>query len=309
MVLKMRFIGLLIAGCCTLGMGATVRAERAIVSIYKFNNEANAPDELFRTLRSRITNNIVNTRKFQVVDRENLKAILSEQNLANAGMTDAEDAPKSGKLRAAGYIIYGSVLSLGIDGSGTQIGDLKAAKLTAKVEIQLRFGDAETGDIIATKTIIATKSQSRMESSGQVTRGNVGEQVIEDAIREAAKKVTAALTDLAFPSKILKVSATSVMINVTAEATELGAIYEVWDVGEELLDPDTGESLGVEEELVGEIQITRTKPKYSLAKPCGGLELEFLEPGMIVRRLDEAVAQQRRNAKKKAKKASFKSRF
>ena len=46
----------------------------------------------------------------------------------------------------------------------------------------------------------------------------------------------------------------------------VGQIWNVFAVGEELIDPDTKESLGREEILVGKVKITSVLPKTSTAE-------------------------------------------
>ena len=304
--LKIAFFAVLLF----VGIAITARAERMRVAIAKFDNEANAPAELFNTLRSRITDNIINTRKFEVVERQQLNKVLSEQKLAEAGVTEAESAPQSGKLKGAGFVIYGSVLSLGFDENTINSADMVAQKKTAIVELQLRFANAETGKIVSSKTIKARKSLSKLAGSGQTVASNTNDQVLQSSIADAAKKVTAALMDLAYPAKVLKVMPDdTILINLSKEATELDALYEVYEVGEELVDPDTGESLGSTEELLGEVKIVSTKPKYAVAVCQGKLKAEDLAPGMIVRRLDEKIAKKRKDAKNQAERAKLESRF
>ena len=278
------------------------------VAIDKFTNEANARDDLFQSLRSRITDNIVNTRKFEVVERQRMASVLSERKLADAGMTDADTAPEAGKLKAAGFVIYGSVLSLGLDQSQSSVQGFSASKDTAKVELQLRIANAETGKLLASKTIISEQSQNRMGGDGMRTTGNFAEQALQDAIRDAAKKVTDALMDLSYPAKILKVNPADLLVNLTQEQTEYGAVYEVFSPGEEIIDPDTGESLGSSESYVGKIAITRTAPRFSTAVPVG-LPPSVFQPGMIIRRQDEAAAQRERQQEKQRAIQNFESRF
>lgn len=284
------------------------QAYKIAVAIDKFTNEANARDDLFQSLRSRITDNIVNTRKFEVVERQRMASVLSERKLADAGMTDADTAPEAGKLKAAGFVIYGSVLSLGLDQSQSSVQGFSASKDTAKVELQLRIANAETGKLLASKTIISEQSQNRMGGDGMRTTGNFAEQALQDAIRDAAKKVTDALMDLSYPAKILKVNPADLLVNLTQEQTEYGAIYEVFSPGEEIIDPDTGESLGSSESYVGKIAITRTAPRFSTAVPVG-LPPSVFQPGMIIRRQDETAAQRERQQEKQRAVQSFESRF
>lgn len=286
-----------------------ILSAQMIVSIDKFENEANAPSEYFHTLRSRITDNIINTRKFEVVERQRLSSVLSERKLAASGATTEDTAPEADQLKGAAYILYGSVLSLGMDRSQTDVVGLSSAKSTAKVEIQLRIASAETGKILSSKTIVGEKSQSRMAGDSQRESGNVDEQALTDAIRDAAQKVTEALTDLAFPSKIVRVGGDSVTLNLTQEQTSVGVIYDVFKIGDEIIDEETGESYGADEELVGRIQITRTSPRTSVAVPYGSSTLDQFENNMIARRVSEDEIKKEKATQKRANNQKFESRF
>ena len=49
-----------------------------------------------------------------------------------------------------------------------------------------------------------------------------------------------------------------------------GDEFDVYRKGEELIDPETGLSLGAEEEKVGTIRVTEVKDKYSIAEIIQG---------------------------------------
>ena len=300
---------MMVAGLVAFSFAMHVQAAKMVVAIDKFENEANCPDELFQALRSRITDNIINTRKFDVVERQRMGSVLSEQKNAASGLTTEESAPEANKIKAAGFVLYGSVLSLGRDGSSVSLVGVSSSKDTVKVELQLRIANAESGKILSSKTIRATKSQSRMAGDGQRVSGNVEEQAIQDAIREASKKVTDALMDLAFPAKIITINDADMLVNLTKEQTEIGAIYEVFAIGKELFDPDTKESLGTAETFVGKIEISRAMPKFSSAIPSGGKELASFKPGMIIHRQDEEAIKHEKQKEKEEATKSFESRF
>ena len=282
---------------------------RMVVAIDKFENKSTATPELFDRLRTRVTGEIVNTRKFEVVERERMESIIKEQTLIEQGATKPEEGPKPGNLKPACYVIYGSVLSLGMDSASGTVGDVTASRSAAKVEIQLSFSNAETGKILASKEVIATESKGGLTASGSTAGGNIEDQIVESAVRKAAKMVTQELMALVFPAKIIGVDATTVMINVTQEQTEIGTRYEVYDVGEQLVDPDTGESLGAQESRVGEIEVIRAKPKYAEAKPLGSLKIDTLEKGMIVRPVDKVVKAKEAAERKEKRTQEFESRF
>lgn len=289
---------------------APAQDQRMVIAIEKFENKSDASSDYFNTLRDRITDSVINTRKFQVVERERLKAVLSEQKLAESGVTGEDgDAPTAGKMKAAGYIMYGTVLFMGMDKNDTDVAGLSASKTTAKVELQLRFASGESGKILSSKTVVSTKSQARTATEGNRTTGNVTDQAIRDAIADAAKQVTDALMELSFPAKILAVSRNSVSLNLTQEQVEEDDLYDVFAMGEELKDPDTGESLGPDEEHIGRLRITRPGPKTSRAEPVGKLDIEELEAGMLVRRVSEKTLKKESAKARATKKATFESRF
>ena len=132
--------------CSFMLVHETVAQEaRMFVVIDKFDSNADVSANQFETLRSRIQHRVIGTRKFQVLEREQLKNALSEQRLLDSGVTDAEDpaAPESGKLKAAGFVIYGKILFFGRDAAVGASADVTSSKMTAKVEIQLKITDAE----------------------------------------------------------------------------------------------------------------------------------------------------------------------
>ena len=60
-----------------------------------------------------------------------------------------------------------------------------------------------------------------------------------------------------------------------------GNILEIFSQGEAFLDPDTGEKLGNEEELVGKVVVYNTQAKFSKAKVTEGKG--SIEKGMVAR--------------------------
>ena len=64
---------------------------KAYVSIHKFENKSSASAAAVATVQSRIQQFIVGTRKFEVIEREQLSTVMKEAGLAAGGVTDAED--------------------------------------------------------------------------------------------------------------------------------------------------------------------------------------------------------------------------
>ena len=288
-------------------------ATRMFVAINKFENKSDAPDDKFNTIRSRVQQCIVGARKFEVVEREQLKAAMSEQNLAAAGITNGEDAdaPESGKMKAASYVVYGTVLYCGTDTAGGSAEGVASAVAKYKVELQIKITNGETGKILTQKSAIgygvdkATQTENFKSSTGQGMR---------DAIDEACHLAADALRDVAYPAKIVRVGKKSVTVNMTNEEVQEEDVFDVLEADEPLIDKDTGAFLGYDGDEVGRVTITMTGPQISKAVPVEGGEfelddLDLDEHNYIVRRVSKATLKKEAKKASQKKKANFESRF
>jgi hypothetical protein len=115
--------------------------------------------------------------------------------------------------------------------------------------------------------------------------------------------------DLAFPAKVLRIANGQLTINLSQEATSVGTLYQVWRLDEELIDPDTGESLGAAEELVGEVKIVSCQPRFALAEPVEGSGISDFAVGMIARRVNDATLKEREAKEREESQRQFQSRF
>ena len=283
---------------------------RMLVAVDKFENKAGVEANQFSTIRARIKQAVVGTRKFEVLEREQMKNVLSEQNLMASGMTNGDDpnAPEAGMMKAAGYVIYGNVLFYGVDQN--QSAAAGSASMRTKVELQINIASAETGKILATKSVIGIGKESRIAVAGTSVGGNIQEQCERAAVAEAAHGVVDALRDLCYPAKVVKVGKRNVIINMTNEEVSVGEIFDVIEQGEEIFDPDTGASLGSEGDALGRIRVTRVGPKVSTAVPCSeDLDLDEIEVGYFVRRVSKETIEKEVRDEKRKRDNSFEAKF
>jgi len=293
----------------TVGGKCLAEQEKMIVSIGTFKNKSTGDAKYFESLIDRITNSIVNTRKFRVVDNARLKEVLKEQEKSDMGLSDPEKAPAKGKIKSAGFTIYGTVMTIGVSRKEIQHDGISGSQLTAMIELNLRFSDVESAEVIASKTVKVTRLKSELESAGSKIMSNLGDVLIQETVEEAAKQVTDKLMELAYPLMIIKLGQRDVTINVTEERAKTGMLFEVFMRGEEMKDPESGESFGSDEEIVGEVKITRVFPKFAKAEPVGTLKTETLKEGMILRPISADSIKKREDEEREKSKSEFKRRF
>lgn len=271
------------------------KAQRMFVTIEKFKNQGRVPDDQFELIRTRVQQCTVGTRKFEVVELEQLKTIIDGQGRAASGITDGDDpaAPEAGKVKAAGFYIYGNVLYCGKDEAGASAEGVVSAKSTSKVELQIKITNAESGKILTEKSVIgygidkAIATDSFKSATGQGMR---------DAIDEACHMAVDALRDVAYPAKIISVNDDDVIINMTNEEVKEGDVFDVIDAKDLGNDEDTGAWLGLGGKTIGRVKISSSGSQTSNAEPTKGkkgkvLDLEDLDTDdhmYILRRVSKA---------------------
>lgn len=295
-------------------------AQRMVVSVGKFETDIKGGSEdangnfsgtvdsqQIETLRTRIQNRVVGTRKFEVTERQQLKQLLDELKLADSGVTNEDDAgaPQSGMLKAAVYTLYGSILSwdfLEHDGGGEGV---SSKTKTARIELQLKIADVETGKILADKIVTGYGFSKKMTANGGAIGRASTDRAMRDAIDNVAAVAVDTLRDHCYPAKIVRVGKSSVTVNLTQGEVKEGDVFEVVKAAKPIRDPDTGTYLGCDGDEIGRVEITSTGPMTSKAEPIEKpiikrkrlvkkveLDLEDVAVGYLLRRVSPAKLSQ-----------------
>lgn len=255
---------------------AAQEAERIIVAIGNFENESGAPDSVFETICVCVEECVVGARKYKVVEREQIKAAMSEQMLVASGVTDGEasEALKAGKMKAASYVIYGNILYCGKDKSGGSSGGVASSVVESKVEILIKITDGETGKILTQKSAIGYGTDRAMATSEYSTFTGRG---MRDAIDEACHMAADTLRDVAYPAKIITANDEEAIINMTEEEVKEGDVFDVVDAKDLGTDEDTGAWLGFGGKTIGRVKVESTGPQTSSAEPTKGKKGKMID--------------------------------
>ncbi|HZI66700.1 MAG TPA: CsgG/HfaB family protein [Thermoanaerobaculia bacterium] len=229
---------------------------------------------------------------YRVIEREQLDAILREKNLSLSGDIDPKTAVKLGKMLGVEYLIAGAVTEMGVANRGANVPGLfgrlpsvnvRSQKLDAALDA--RAFSTSTGEIVWADTASESTSDSSVyvhgAGGGVEDRGKLDRilrpVVVKLADSLARKKLaTTGLGGAADASgvagKIAKADGGAIYVNVGAEAgIKEGDEFDVFRVGEQIKDPDTGEVLGGSEVKVGRIKIITVRgPRLSSAVTVSG---------------------------------------
>ncbi len=285
-------LGLLAAGPLgaqqldTLGI-SEVQANPAVRESVREAGRTGSLDRVLEALDGQLIDRLNNTRKFQIVGRSDLPAILREQDLAESGLLAErdEDAPE---LRVSGvdYILVpviddfqDQMETAEFEGIGQ-----RAQRRTVRFSAVARIYNAANGHLLESANV-QISNRDVADQAAHITRdGDLSDRMLLAITREMADRVALRVIDVTHPATVIARTGDQVTINRgDGGGMTPGETWEVFAVGEELIDPGTGMSLGREEVPVGEVVINRVNPLVS----TGTIQEDYgIERLHILRRKD-----------------------
>jgi len=241
-----------------------------------------------------VINALLQTGRFRLVERTELSGVIAEQDLATSGRIAKPSGAKTGNILGAEYLVQLVITDYETNTSGSDgaiggllrskvplLGGVKIGKSTGRVGLNIRLIDAETSEITFTKQIEAVIKESNFGFGGvgwgsdlalggflsKYAKTPVGQAVIagvNQAVFELIKQVGTKPAE----GSIIKADAVQIYTNLGQDAVTVGDRLQVLRKGEELIDPDTGISLGSTTTLLGEIEVSQVQEKFSIARPA-----------------------------------------
>ena len=268
----------------TLGVMAIRSAPAMTLAVAKAGKTISL-GRVVESLDSQLIDRINATRKFELLARSDLKDVLREQSLAASGNLDALDknTAKQFKLAGAKYILITTVddfqdytESANFQGIGTS-----ATKRAIRFSAIGKIYDATTGKLLESANFQTSQKDIAENRNYSVKDGDLSDELLVAIAREMAERIANRVADVIFPAKVLVRRDKQITIN-RGDGTGIAVdqIWNVYAVGEELIDPDTKESLGKEEVLVGKAKIVSVQPKTATAEV---LEDTGIDKGAVLR--------------------------
>ncbi len=241
-----------------------------------------------------LTTELAMTRQFSVIERQKLNLVLKEQQLGMSGAVDPSTAANVGRILGVQLIVVGSVEEFGVSGWGgsvPRIGKLKGlvgfgGKMqSGKCVVNARLIDTTTAEIVGAYEAEGSKKFGKADFAG-VNFGKdydsgIVTKVMSKAIEKLVQEISADAANIepstgipgagATTGKIANVKGAKIYLNLSgSDGVKNGDRFDVFKPGEEILDPDTGESLGSEETQIGTIIVTSVQAKFSIATAESG---------------------------------------
>lgn len=237
-----------------------------------------------------VTDVMNQTGRFRLVERQVLGSILQEQDLAASGRIAKPSGAKTGNILGAQYLVQVVVTDYEANTSSTSggalgvltriplLGGIGVKSGKGRVGLNFRLIDAETSEVLYTKQIESIIKESGLTVGGAAFGGGgalggffsnyaktpIGQAVIA-GINKGVYGLIKEIGVAPASGSIIKTEGNKVWINIGSNVVSVGELLTVMSKGEELIDPDTGISLGSSETQIGSIRVSQAQEKFSIA--------------------------------------------
>lgn len=254
-----------------------IRATDAVAARMAAQGVSLSIDQVLQGLDSQVYDRLVNSRRFDVYDRSDADALLEE-----AGATGGAFI-----FNKVDYVLTIRVDSFNDRQETRKFASLGKTMMQRAVEISAvaKVTEGATGRAVGTANINVAVRDSESRSSSTTSRlGEASDDLINQATRELADKLAMRAIDFTYPARVLARRDNVVTINRNDQSgIKVGQVWEVLVLGDDLVDPDTGEVMN-EEVYVGTVKVTRVTPQYSQAEI---VEDTGIDRGAVVRLLED----------------------
>lgn len=238
-------------------------------------------DSVLEALDSQVYDRVLNTKRFEVLERSDADALAKESAAAGNAF----------QFHQADYIV-----TVRVDSFNDRMEERRLASLgktirarTVEMSAVAKITEVATQRAVASTNFQVKRRDSENRSANTTQRvGEASDDLMNAATREMAQKIASRAADAIYPARVVGKRDKTVTINRNDQSgLKVGQVWEVFALGEDIVDPDTGEK-SKEEVLVGKVKISRVTPQNSQADI---LEDTGIDKGAYVRLKDDVAAE------------------
>ena len=205
---------------------------------------------------------LIKVGRFRVYERNKLEEVLREQGLQESLSGNNTQI----KIDGVDYLIYGAITDMSSEAKEISTGGFASVRVSNRFGVDIKIVDALSGEIRRAESIVAVIDSG----SGVATRNFSNIQADTNGLVEAqrivAKRSAALLAESIFPIRVVDIFNDEIYLNYGDSILSVGDRLKVIQEGREIIDQDTGLSLGSRQKVLGEIEIVSADSNLSIAK-------------------------------------------
>jgi curli biogenesis system outer membrane secretion channel CsgG len=264
-----------------------IAATTAVQAQAKSEGTENALMQIEQGADPQLMDAIQATRRFDLVARSDMPSVLKEQDLTQSGNVNVMDpqAARAFQLAGARYVATVTIGNFQDISERTellnQFGTSKAERRTIDLQATVKIFDTTTGTLFRSTTVTISEAATNEIMPGVEQKGSKTNVVLGATAGRLAREAAASIADSISPARVVGYTMGKITFNRSADqGVAAGQVYEVFSMGEAMVDPDTGEQLGAEEVSVGWARVLDAGSRVSTAQ---AIEDRGIDRGSVLR--------------------------
>lgn len=258
------------------------RKPKTVVAVMNFSGGEVLEERLRIRMADALVTSLVQAGRFDVVERERLDLVMTEQNLTQTGRVDPATAARVGRILGAELVVFGLVTGA----TEQKIDKFSYDLVRVEVSIDVRAVNVSTGRVVISENARGSaEAKVITTASGEVVSGPTNyDPLYHEASRSALDKA-AALVSAAAPlvGYVVMQGDQGITLDLGEErGVKEGDTFIVFRRGNPILHPVTGERVGWEKSVLAALEVTSTEADLSHARVINSAGNASLKPGDLV---------------------------
>ena len=257
---------------------------RTVKTSYSIGGSRIPSREISREFSQKLVDELTQSRRFTVLDREYICEYFKEENLVLSGEMPLQEQIRLGQVLGVDYMLVGTISNVELERVAYRIkmldrtGYKNKAKFIADYRIivmpnrQVKWSDSVTMNL-------GTDALRRLTKSDDP-------EIIQYALlEEGARKIAHKALANIYPIRVSAIQPDGrLILNQGGKTVSEGELLDIFKVGDKVVDPYSGESLGAAETWIATAKVERVLPKQSYAEVIKG-DVDSVQVKDICRRV------------------------
>ncbi len=251
------------------------RLKLAVMPLTLAGSARNRPEaaEFGESVSAALEAYLTQTRRFAMIDRRYTEKSNRELAGVNARNAPIEETVKIGVRTGADYIVLAALKDFAPQQQQQQrVTGRSVTRSVAPVSIDVRVIDIASGQIKFAQTY---NNPGRLPSSVSLAQYAV------DIGTDIGQVISSAI----YPIAVVAGSESEVTFNQGGDTVQVGRVYRLVSLGQNLVDPYTRESLGQEEREVARAEVTSVTDRTATARVVSGRLPQPIKSGSLLARI------------------------
>lgn len=229
---------------------------------YRVGDSSIAAQDVAGQVRTELTNALTQTHRFTVLDRDANAEIGQEIELIQSGNAKPADAARLGQQLATDLIVIPTIERFEYLRHERQLrmADRALVSYSGGGSLSFRVVNATTGQIVLSQSfdyVLPDTAPTTLGTSAD------GPRLASVMMEDLDHRIVAAITQSTFPLSVIQVEGRNLVINQGGQAVTEGKTYRAVTLGKEVIDPQSGLSLGPTESPCCTVIIDRVSQNLS----------------------------------------------